>query len=466
MVFSDDPQDAWSLRSACEGTVILGATGSGKSSGSGRLIAEAFLRSGAGGLVLTCKGDERAAWERYCAATGRLDDLVVFSPAHPWRFNFMQYEFTRPGAGSRSTENLVRTFAALAEVMERKSQASGPDYWSRAMNQLVRNAVDLAAIARGVPTLDLISRIITTAPASPEEARCRDWQKSSTCFVCITAGHPAVKDELQRADWPQVVRFWLAEFPALSSRTRSCIVSMFSTIAEQLLRGEIGRLFCTSLNIDPEVTFTDGRIVVLDLPVKEFGDVGVMSQVLWKFIWQRAVERRDVTRAGAPVFLWADESQHFITKYDAVFQMTSRSARAMAVHLTQSLPNLYSAMTRNEADALLANLATRIWHRNSCTITNTAAADTIARTRQLRWNSGTSTSDGADGEPHVSRTVGGADTVEHQLLPGEFQALRSGGPPNQGLVDGIVYQNGRLWSTGKNYLHVTFPQSYDPRILE
>src|SRR5205807_2199265 len=103
--------------------------GSGKSTGSGRMIAHAFLRAGAGGLVLTCKPDERITWERYCAETGRTEDLVVFSPTNPHRFNFMQYEFCRAGAGGRITENVVRLFATLAEVIDRKGQVGGQDYW-------------------------------------------------------------------------------------------------------------------------------------------------------------------------------------------------------------------------------------------------------------------------------------------------------------------------------------------------
>ena len=190
--------------------------------------------------------------------------------------------------------------------------------------------------------------------------------------------------------------------------------------------------------------------------------MGVLSQVLWKFIWQRAIERRDINRYPWPTFLWADESQHFITRYDSIFQMTSRSARAMTVYLTQSLPNYYSVMTRHETDSLLANLSTRIWHRNNCTVTNSAATETIARTRQFRWSSGTSMTDNALGEERISRNVGGADSVEDQILPGEFQRLRSGGPLNQRLVDGIVYENGRMWSSGRNYLRVTFSQSDVP----
>lgn len=459
LYFSENPADVWTVRSACQGTQVFGSTGSGKSSGSGRMIAHAYLRAGAGGLVLTCKKDERRTWEAYCAETGRSEDLLIFAPGSPYRFNFMQYEFCRAGAGGRLIENLVRLFGTLSEAAERKNQVGNQDYWSAARNQLVRNAAELAAIARGVPSLELISRIIATAPTSPEALRSSDWQKASLCHALLIEGEQAEKNELQQADWPQVVAFWMNEYPNLSSRTRSCIVSMFTTLSEQFLRGEIRRLFCSGINIDPEVTFNDRKILLIDLPAKEYTDVGILSQVLWKFIWQRAVERRDISRHPWPVFLWADEAQNFATRYDAAFQMTSRSAMAMTVYLTQSLANYSAIMNHHETDSLLANLGTRVWHRNNCTVTNAAAADTIARTRQFRWNSSTSMTDGAFGEQRISRNVGGADSVEHQILPGEFQLLRTGGPPNQFLVDGIVYENGRIWSSGKNYLRVVFPQT-------
>ena len=54
-------------------------------------------------------------------------------------------------------------------------------------------------------------------------------------------------------------------------------------------------LFCTTTNIVPELTH-EGAVIVLDLPVKEHAEIGQLSQTLFKYIWQRASERRDVRR--------------------------------------------------------------------------------------------------------------------------------------------------------------------------
>jgi len=89
------PRAPFALADACEGTDIIGATGSGKSSGSGQTLALAYLRAGFGGLVLTAKPHERRIWESYFRANGRLADLRVFAADGPYRFTFLDYELSR-----------------------------------------------------------------------------------------------------------------------------------------------------------------------------------------------------------------------------------------------------------------------------------------------------------------------------------------------------------------------------------
>lgn len=147
-------EDAWTLRDAVEGTLILGATGSGKTSGSGRTIARTMLACGFGGLVLTAKADERALWEGYCRDTNRVDDLIVFGPnSSQHRFSFLDHEMTRKGEGAGLTENVVNLLSTVLEVAERNSTGGGgredEGYFKRANRQFCRNVVDLLALAHG-----------------------------------------------------------------------------------------------------------------------------------------------------------------------------------------------------------------------------------------------------------------------------------------------------------------------------
>ena len=81
--------EPFTLEDACKGIQVWGCTGSGKSSGSGQLLALSYLRKGFGGLVLAAKPAEADTWREYCHRAGRSDDLIVFSPQSDWRFNFL-----------------------------------------------------------------------------------------------------------------------------------------------------------------------------------------------------------------------------------------------------------------------------------------------------------------------------------------------------------------------------------------
>ena len=69
--FSPLAEDIWTLEDAFQGTVIFGSTGSGKTSGSGQLLALKFLKAGFGGLVLCVDIEEANLWRSYLKAAGR-----------------------------------------------------------------------------------------------------------------------------------------------------------------------------------------------------------------------------------------------------------------------------------------------------------------------------------------------------------------------------------------------------------
>jgi TraM recognition site of TraD and TraG len=466
------PENFWTVNDAFQGTQVFGATGSGKSSGSGKAIATAFLESNFGGLVLTAKNDEREEWIKLADQTGRAKDIIVFSPDSGLGFNFLKYELQRTGRGAGHTESLVNLFCAVMEVADRGKSGANDGYWMRACKQLLRNAIDLMVIATGDVNLSSLYRIITTAPSSLVETKDPEWQNDSICYALIEVAEERSKEIGKVEDYEITRDFWLREYPNLSGETRSCIVSMFTTMADCFLRGMLRDLFCTTLDITPEETFK-GKIIILDIPVKEFHELGIFSQVLFKYIWQRAVERRvpsgihwkEAQETIRPVFLWADESQFFVNQYDSLFQSTARSSRACTVYLTQNLPGYQAAFAsaggKPAAESFLGNLLTRFYHANGDPQTNNWAADSIGRTRQLQVQSGLSQGEQNRGS---SQNAGGSMTFEYMVQPQEFTILRTGGVTNKGIVDSIVFQGGRQWladekkPVGRNFLRHSFTQ--------
>lgn len=464
--FTNARADVWTLRDACEGVQIFGALGSGKTSGSGQAIARAMLAAGFGGLVLTAKPDERELWERYAEQTGRSKDIKIFKPGGEYQFNFLDYEMRRPGEGAGDTENLVRLFRYVLDVAQQQASSRQDPFWENALNQLLRNAIDVAAASTGKVQLRDVREIIKTAPLYPEQLESRDWLESSFCMQSIKAGFARELAPEKRRDLEAAADYWTAEFPNLAEKTRSIIVSMFTGLADVFLRGQMHDLFCNQSNLFPEHSEL-GNIIILDLPVKQYGESGRLAQVLFKYLWQKAIERRRVKESPRPVFLWADEAQNFCASYDMQFQATARSSRACTVYLTQNLPNYYAAFGsgdkgRHETDALLGNLQTKIFHANGDHVTNTWAADTIGKDWQRRTttNIGQSQNQGQENQQQNTSGASSSEAYDYIVPPVEFSRLRKGGEPNGLIVDGFIFQSGRRWTaTGKSEMRVSFKQN-------
>ena len=475
------PENYWSLNDAFQGVQILGGTGSGKSSGSGQALARAFLKANLGGLVLTAKTDEVFAWKKYAEAAGRTDDLLIVDSDAKHCFNFLSYELHRPGAGAGHTENLVNLFCSVLEASERRhGQGSGGDaYWQRTLKQLLRNAIDLLVIAADELDLTSLYRIITSAARTPAEAEDKAWKTNSICGKMLSAAEELAKEKNRVDDFDLTRDYWLREFPNLAIETRSVIVSTFTSMADCFLRGMLRKLFCTTVDFTPEDTF-DGKIIVLNLPVKEHNELGQFAQVLFKYIWQRAVERRipplitpeEAQATIRPVFLWADESQFFANSYDALFQSTARASRACTVYLTQNLPSYFAtfggANSRAEVEAFIGNLQTKIFHANGDPTTNNWAADSIGKTRQMRYSGGMS--EQLARGPNTSglnQSASGSQVVDFLVQSQEFTMLRTGGEECDRQVDGIVFQGGRRWvvptkdgTKVQNFIRHVFQQVY------
>lgn len=465
--------DVWTIGAACEGTLCLGATGSGKTTGSGRAIALAMLRAGFGGLVLTAKPGEREVWESYCRETNRSSDLIVFGPSNPYRFSFLDYELNRSGIGAGLTENIVNLFSTILEVAERGSSSGAgredENYWRRANRQLLRNTVDLLSLAMGRISVPDLYRLVISAPSFHSQVNNAHWQKESFCFQCMQAADRRALTATQRRDFAIVADYFLLEFPGLSEKTRSVIVSTFTSMADLFLRGILRDLFSSETNLTPEAA-QDGAIILIDMPIKLFAEVGQFAQVLWKHAFQRSIERRDITQSPRPCFLFADEAQYFVTSYDMQFQTTARASRVATVYLSQNVSNFYAALGGNEkgkaeATSLFANLNTKIFHAQADPVTNEWAASLIGRTRQFFANGNNSytpddyLSSMMGMAPAGHTSAGFSESMEYELQPSAFTQLRPGGIANKGWIDAVVFQNGRLFhGTGRPWLPVTFKQ--------
>lgn len=452
--------DRWTIRDACEGVQIFGAIGSGKTSGSGAAIARAYLRAGFGGLVMCAKPEERRLWERYAVETGRKDDLIIVSPMHSARFNFLDYELRRKGAGGGLTENVVNLINKIIEIAEGKVQSTGGEpFWRHKTNELIRNAVDMLKLAYDGISLESIYDFIHEAPQSPQDVDDSYWQEHSFTYETIYLAQEKIRrpgaTAVEQHDFHSASRYWLNTFAAMDERTRSNIQATFTGVADLLLHGTAWELLCTTTTIVPELTYKIGSIIVLDLPIQEYHEVGRIVQGIFKYMFQRAIVQRDAELDSRPVFLWADEAQNFVGSYDYLFQSVARSARACTVYLTQNINNYFAVLGANakaDADSLLGNLNTKIFHANTDHVTNTYASDTIAQVWTTQASIGRSDRGGS-----TSTTT--SKSVQYQVLPSVFTRLMKGGNANRRQVEAIIMEGGRVWQASEaTFIKACFTQ--------
>ena len=482
--FSDNPADWWTIRNAVTGVQIFGGIGSGKSSGSGKTLAYSFLKNGFGGVVLTGKVDETETWLQYAAAVGRLDDVEIFGAprksrtndpyAHlrnkSYKFNPLAYLANQQEAGS--TDNIVSLFMAIIRVGDRigglGEGSSGDPFWDRALKRALKSAVDLLQLARQVAefigddvkkfslTVPNISKVIRETPLPGKKIANDNF--TIECLALAKEAPLMLNDKSLDNIYQVVEDYFIYDFPRMPEKTRGSVLETFYAFANPFRSGPLADYFSTDLSeqILPEQTFETsdrkGKIIILDFPVKEFLEVGIYAQAIYKKLWQQAVERRAVTTDTSPVFLWVDEAQFFLSEDDMMFQTTARSSRACTVMISQNISNYYAtiggAHPKERVNSLLGNLSTKIFHANNDYVTNEWAANTIGRTFQSQMNV-------SIGE---SKSASLSQALNYQIEPQAFTLLRNGGTLNQNRVEGIVTVSGKRWSNGSNHIQTFFFQ--------
>lgn len=448
--------EGFRITDALTGIAVFGATGSGKTSGVAKHIAYGYLAAGFGGLVLCAKKEERKQWETWCEETGRTQDLIIVDAAGTWRFNFMEWEASRPEEGGGLAINIVAILDEIASAVARssgKADSGGGDnkFWEDALHHLNVHLVSLPILAGLRVSFPLLRSLLDSAPISPEQANDPEWQNKSVCAVTLREAAELIPDADPEwvADFEACRNYFLREFPALSEKTRSIITLTFSMLTHPFLTRPLRKIFCSDTNLTPEAAFT-GKIILVDLPVQEFRLVGKVASLAFKFCYQVAVLRRSPPSEGylRPCFLWCDEAQNFLTHFDAEYQAVARSAGGCTVYLTQNRESYRRVLGNSDAvDSLLGNLQAKFFCLNSGE-TNEWASRLFGE----RWRPILSTNLGRSRNERLlandgshSSGVNRSEQSRRYVEPSRFITLKRGGPAHGFQVQAIVYNGGQLF---------------------
>lgn len=510
-------QDSFDLAAACAGVHIFGGIGSGKTSGSGRIIAGAYLRAGMGGVVTVAKPEDIELWRRYAAEHGRKASLILFDENEG--FNFLAYELGRQGMDGIGavTECLMRVLEAAKRASPTASQKGEEPFWENSARMILRYSIPLVYSATGTLQISELIRFITTAPTNPKEVVDAEWQRHSFMYEVMQAAAQRPKVPMAPTVLREAINYWAEQYTAIPDKTRGNIVITVTTTLDRFMHGKLNRIFCGRTTIAPELTF-HGAIILLAMPTLTWNEDGIIAQQLFKYMWQRSVLSRNALaqiHRERPVFLYSDEAQETVSAYDGEFLSMCRGSKCCVTYLTQSLPTYYAKLggdnPRDAAHSLVGKFMTHIYHSNACPETNDFAARTLGRvlTRRSNYSSGSSQSmsmgmssgasenegsssnwghssgssagHGSSGFNSSSGHTSGSgsnwgsnrgrgtsesvsrgfsEAMEYAIEPGDFaRVLKNGGRQNRRLVTGIWFEAGRIFrANGSNFMLEAFRQ--------
>lgn len=461
--------DIWTLRDACEHTLIFGQTGSGKTSGPLRSLVHPFLKAGFSMLWLCAKADAGDDIVKWAKEAGRGSSLRLFGRDESLRFNPLDFEASHGEGGQ--TMSIVRMLQDLLDSLKAAGdgRGSGDQFWQQANAELLKNSIDLLRMSGQTVTLPAISDVLSSAPLSQDEANSPVWRSTAHCAELLDKARLAVaEDSTRKRDFRLVERYFLVNWPNLADKTRSTVIQDYTSMVDDLMRGKVGTLFSQDTTISPLTVVDEGLILVCDVPVKTYGLAGRLANVVWKYCVQEHLQRLARERksdTARPFAIVIDECQYFLLKSDQLALTTLRSCKVPVIVATQSYSNLLAALGGDKAEAEIdsytGNMGTNIFCGNKNNRTYRYANDTLgeALTSLATGSEGESFKNPLDFIPSINNSRSFSEQYRPQVLPSDFMKLKNGGPKNNLIVEAIITQAGRAkWNNGKLWRKVAFSQ--------
>lgn len=451
------------IRDLARHVLVLGSTGSGKTSGSGRWLGRAIVNCRQTcGLILCAKPEDKAMWQKIFAEAGRECDLLVFEPGGPLRFNFLDYVQKSGG----DTRQITQCITSIGQTLRSRGTGGREDgqFWEQQQERMLYCAVEVLRLALGRVTAPDLLRFITTAAATPEELRDERWQ-AKFHSQCMQLAFVKEKSAREEHDFELAREFFLSELPAMADRTRSSIQVGVLGILHVFNIGIVRELVSDTTNVSPDDMVEKGAWLLVNMPPAQFGDGGTFVNAGIKFLTEWRMLRRQARESDFLNVIWCDEAPLFVNEFDSHYLSQSRSHLGAVVFLSQSRESFYAALPgdagKAQADALLGNFNLRIVHALGSVDTAEWASGLVGK--ELTTFVGGSMSPQEDVYDTLmgrSRFNGSfSQHYEYVLQPNVFMnGLRTGGPANRYVVDAIVIRSGEPFSHGQNYLWTSFSQ--------
>jgi len=331
-------------------TLVSGGKGKGKTAA----VIKPFLRfiiahpRRCGALVLDAKGDLLPYIQGWARLAGREEDIINICPRGTDSIHLFP-----PGLPAESLANGIVT--AIHTINGGNNPKDS--FWENSAEELMKFLITLLRMHRedmdsSVSPSDLLGLV-------------GQLDRISTLLHHIDIRYESEEshtaEEKHNIDYLQTTH---DRYTSLDNRMRTSIEAELSRFLKDFSGFHFKRTFCPANDDATAVSIadivTEGRIVVLNMPSCEYGEVSRFIGLLLKTQFYDSVMRRLRERKQAiprPVFLVADEYQNYATLggrvgADDQFAALCRQASAGMLCATQEIGALYSVAGANCTEAV------------------------------------------------------------------------------------------------------------------
>ena len=380
-----DGKNSLTLSDILNNKICFGGSGTGKTSG----VAAWFLNDllahdlRIGGLFLTVKADERIRLERIIKAAGREEDMIIINKNNPYKVNAIEYELERTGRKNIDYPKLVDKFIRiflLGERYESDGESSGEQdrFWSKSLKRLIIRLMMLLVLAEETVSVENMRKILIHCFSADDvenyheiwkainsddrtesenaQNKYLDWCEQNYFLGCFQ--HAISREHLDDKE-KEVLGFvddyFFKQWPNLSEKTKSIIEESAHGYFEYFLSGILKSHFSSTMSpeVRPELCYQEGKLIIVEVPLKEYEISSIYATGLMKLIFQSCMERRVIEHEEnpRPCILFCDEYHNFCTDNDEKFASSCRSVRCGMFVITQSVDGLQVSFGKNNAQA-------------------------------------------------------------------------------------------------------------------
>lgn len=356
--------------------LITGSIGSGKTSSAVYQISKKLLKFGIcssnnnskkiGMLVLDVKGNYYDFIKKECKYIGREEDLIEISLNSDIYYNPLDKKEYSPKIIASRLKYILLLF----------SPNNSESFWIDKAETVIAEVIKYIRIYNdGYVNFDELNKIISNEEYYLEtKNKLIDILKSkmNESNESKIIENAKEKIEIQRIiyDLNTFINFYEKEFVKLDSRTKNIIKAEISRITNLFITDyKINKHFSPKkeeINFNGfEELIKEGKIVVLNMNISEYGDISKVIACYLKLDFQSEVLKQ--LGRGGPKRITAfisDEYQEYVTKNDANFYSQSREAMCINVISTQSFTSIKNALKEeNTSNVIIQSLVNKICFR-------------------------------------------------------------------------------------------------------